>query len=190
MVTATGLAADCGLCQWRRVGARDRVPRPGGASHSAFPNERLWDWLRAGAIAALTGLYKRATERESWWGGVSLVGYDVYLLSLGLYPPEVVDDLKSRFRDAGFFGKDAGGLRYSDSVDEVGKRALKAMKQVRPELFNERNFDEAWSHGFGAKVKYAKSAVDIAGISIVFLRGTRPNGTDKAGWDGWEIEMG
>ncbi|KAF6237121.1 hypothetical protein HO173_004589 [Letharia columbiana] len=142
----------------------------------------------AGAIAALTGLYKRATEGGSWWGGVSLVGYNVYLLSLGLYPPEVVDDLKSRFRDAGFYGKGEGGLRHSDSVDEVGKRALSAMKQVRPELFAKENFDEAWSQGFGAKVRYAKSAVDIAGIRVGFSRGTRPNGTDEAGWDGWEVE--
>lgn len=142
----------------------------------------------AGAIAALTGLYKRATEGGSWWGGVSLVGYNVYLLSLGLYPPEVVDDLKSRFRNAGFYGKGEGGLRHSDSVDEVGKRALSAMKQVRPELFAKENFDEAWSQGFGAKVRYAKSAVDIAGIRVGFSRGTRSNGTDEAGWDGWEVE--
>ena len=143
----------------------------------------------AGAIAALTGLYKRATIGGSWWGGASLVGYNVYLLSLGLYPPEVVDELKLRFRDAGFYGKGEGGLRHNDSVNEVGKRALNAMKQIRPELFSERNFDEVWSQAYGAKVKYAKSAVDIAGIRIGFSRGTRPNGTDEAGWDGGGVEM-
>lgn len=142
----------------------------------------------AGAIAALTGLYKRATEGGSWWGGVSLVGYNVYLLSLGLYPPEVVDVLKSRFREAGFYGKGGGGLRHSDSVDEVGKRALNAMKQVRPELFDEKIYDEAWSQGFEAEVRYVKSAVDIAGIRVGFSRGTRPNGTDEANWDGWELK--
>ena len=78
----------------------------------------------AGAIAALTGLYKRATEGGSWWGGVSLVGYKVFLLSLDLYPLEVVDDLKSRFKAAGFYGEGDGGLRHSDSVNEVGRRTL------------------------------------------------------------------
>lgn len=142
----------------------------------------------AGAIAALTGLYKRATEGGSWWGGVSLVGYNVFLSSLGLYPPEVVDDLKSRFRGAGFHGKGDGGLRHSDSVNEVGRRALKAMKQLRPELFDESNFEEAWSHGFGARVRHVKSAVDVAGVRVGFSRGRRPNGTDEPSWDGWEME--
>ncbi len=63
------------------------------------------------------------------------------------------------------------------------------MKQVRPELFEEKNYDEAWSLGFRAEVKYVKSAVDIAGIKTGFSSGTRPNGTDEAGWDGWEFEM-
>lgn len=76
----------------------------------------------AGAIAALTGLYKRATEGGSWWGGVSLVGYDVFLQSLGLYPPEVLEPLKEEFKEAGFFGKGEGGLRHNDSVDAVGKK--------------------------------------------------------------------
>ena len=62
------------------------------------------------------------------------------------------------------------------------------MKQVRPELFDEKNFDEAWSQGFGARVSYVKSAVDIAGIRVGFARGTRPNGTDEASWDGCKVE--
>ena len=53
------------------------------------------------------------------------------VLSLGLYPPEVVEELKSRFRDAGFYGKEEGGLRHSDSVDKVGKRTLRSTKQVK-----------------------------------------------------------
>lgn len=48
----------------------------------------------AGTTAALTGLYKRATEGGSWWGGVSFVKYNIYVLSLGLYPPGVVEELK------------------------------------------------------------------------------------------------
>jgi crotonobetainyl-CoA:carnitine CoA-transferase CaiB-like acyl-CoA transferase len=42
-----------------------------------------------GAIAALTGVLKRATEGGSWWGGSSLVAYDMYLFRLGIYPEDV-----------------------------------------------------------------------------------------------------
>ena len=144
----------------------------------------------AGAIAALTGLYRRATEGGSWWGGVSLVGYDVFLLSLGLYEPEVLDPLKKEFASSGFYGKGDGGLRHNDSVDEVGKRALKAMKELRPGLFDKENCHEAWSKAYKADVKYVKSAVKIDGVGVGFARMTRPNGYDQGGWEGWEVDEG
>ena len=144
----------------------------------------------AGAIAALTGLYKRATEGGSWWGGVSLVGYDVYLLSLGLYEPEILESLKKEFGDAGFFGRGEGGLRHNDSVDEVGKRALKAMKELRPGLFDKNICHEAWSKAYKADVKYVRSAVKIDGVGVGFSRMTRPNGYDNGGWEGWEVDKG
>ncbi|KAL8783089.1 MAG: hypothetical protein Q9195_009495 [Heterodermia aff. obscurata] len=144
----------------------------------------------AGTIAALTGLYNRATKGGSWWGGVSLVGYDVYLMSLGLYEPQVLESLKEEFRVAGFFGAGVGGLRHNDSVDEVGKRALKAMRKQRPGLFNAENCHEAYSEPYNAQVKYVKSAVKIEGAGIGFDRMTRPNGHDKRGWGGWEVSEG
>ena len=144
----------------------------------------------AGAIAALTGLYNRATKGGSWWGGVSLVGYDVYLMSLGLYEPEVLEPLKEEFRVAGFFGAGEGGLRHNDSVDEVGKRALKAMRERRPGLFNAENCIEVYSEAYNAKVKYVKSAVMIEGVGIGFDRMTRPNGHDKGGWGDWDVVEG
>lgn len=42
-----------------------------------------------GAIVALLGLFNRATRGGSWWGGVSLVAYDMFLFRLGMYPDEV-----------------------------------------------------------------------------------------------------
>jgi crotonobetainyl-CoA:carnitine CoA-transferase CaiB-like acyl-CoA transferase len=42
-----------------------------------------------GVIAAMTGIWKRATEGGSWWGGSSLVAYDLFLFRLGLYPADV-----------------------------------------------------------------------------------------------------
>jgi hypothetical protein len=117
------------------------------------------------------GLYKRATERGSWWGGVSLVGYNVFLFSLGLYPPELIQELKTRFRSVGFNGKDEGGSKHSDSVDVIGKRALMAIKLENPHLFENGHYREAWSRGFGARIRYMRSAVDIEGVRVGFERG-------------------
>ncbi|KAI9654485.1 MAG: hypothetical protein M1821_006575 [Bathelium mastoideum] len=136
-----------------------------------------------GTIAALTGLYRRATEGGSWWGGVSLCQYDVFLQRLGLYPLEVQQDIKSR-HDKDFFE-----LRHADSVDEVGKRALRSMKRVHPELFEDEYCHESWAKSYGAKIRFVKPVVDIEGTWQGFLRQSRPNGTDEATWDGWEIDV-
>ena len=42
-----------------------------------------------GAIVALLGIWERSRRGGSWWGGVSLVGYDMFLFRLGMYPDEV-----------------------------------------------------------------------------------------------------
>ena len=60
------------------------------------------------------------------------MGYDVFLMKLGLYSPAMCAAIKEEFGAAGF-----EGLRHWDSVDEVGRRALKAMRGVRPGLFDE-----------------------------------------------------
>lgn len=54
---------------------------------------------------------------------MSLARYDIFLLRLGLYLPEVVDELKTRIKYAGFRGKEEGGLMHNDRVDAIGKRA-------------------------------------------------------------------
>jgi hypothetical protein len=135
-----------------------------------------------GAIAALTGLYHRATKGGSWIGRTSLCQYDVFLLNLGLYG----QDVKHRMRkehDKEFFD-----LRHSDSVDEVGGRALKTMKRVHPELFEEKLMQKAWSKGFGEEISWCRSPVSIEGVRVGFERASRPNGFDEATWEGWEVE--
>ena len=42
-----------------------------------------------GAIVAFLGVLERSRQGGSWWGGVSLVGYDMFLFRLGMYPDEV-----------------------------------------------------------------------------------------------------
>jgi hypothetical protein len=135
-----------------------------------------------GTIAALTGLYKRARYGGSYLGTTSLCQYDIYLLQLGLYDNRMMAQLRQQ-HDSDFFE-----LKHNDSVDEVGKRALKTMRRVHPELFDERHMQECFSRGFNAPVRTIKPVVDLEGTWNGFLRSSRPNGFDKPTWQDWEID--
>lgn len=143
-----------------------------------------------GCLAALSGLYKRATEGGSWNCRTSLCQYDVFLLGLGLLPEGEQNRLRKLFeqdKEDGFFG-----LRHSDSVDEVGKRALARMREVTPFLFEgDKMMHEGWSEGFGAEVRWPREAIEVEGIKVGHVRCARPNGWDSnekkgKGWEGWE----
>lgn len=136
-----------------------------------------------GTIAALTGLYKRAKYGGSYHGTTSLCQYDVFLLRLGLYSEELVRELR-KVHDPEFFE-----LRHSDSVDEVGRRALKTMQKTHPELFEAKHFHEAWSRGYNAAIKFVKPVATVEGTWNGFLRCSRPNGTDPPTWEGWEVDQ-
>jgi hypothetical protein len=135
-----------------------------------------------GTIAALTGLYQRAKHGGSYLGTTSLCQYDIYLLQLGLYDNTMMAQLRQQ-HDADFFK-----LRHNDSVDEVGKRALRTMRRMHPELFDQKHMQECFSQGFGASVRTIRPVVEIEGTWNGFLRSTRPNGFDKPTWDGWEVD--
>ncbi|KAF2194940.1 CoA-transferase family III [Zopfia rhizophila CBS 207.26] len=135
-----------------------------------------------GTIAALVGLYKRAKFGGSYLGTTSLCQYDIYLLQLGVYDGELMEQLRNA-HDKEFFE-----LRHHDSVDEVGKRALKTMRRMHPELFGERHMQECFSRGFKAKVRTVRPVVYIEGTWNGFLRSSRPNGFDDATWEGWEVD--
>ncbi|OLN94012.1 Formyl-CoA:oxalate CoA-transferase [Colletotrichum chlorophyti] len=135
-----------------------------------------------GAVAAMAGLYRRATEGGSWVCRTSLCQYDVFLLSLGAYPPEVQARLR-KTHDAAFFD-----LRHHDSVDEVSKRALRSVRRVHPGLFAEDLMHTAWSQGFDAEVRWPREAVDVGGLRVGHNRASRPNGADPASWEDWEVQ--
>lgn len=135
-----------------------------------------------GAIAALTGLLKRAKDGGSWIGRTSLCQYDVFLLQLGLYGSDVAEHMRST-HDQEFFD-----LRHADSVDEVGGRALKSMRRVHPELFADEMMQTAYSQGFNDDIKWVRTAVSVEGVNIGFERASRPNGFDNPSWDDWEVE--
>jgi hypothetical protein len=136
-----------------------------------------------GTIAALVGLFKRAKVGGSYVGTTSLVQYDIYLLQLGLYDDQMMARLREQHDDEFF------GLRHNDSVDEVGKRALKTMRRTHPELFEGRHMQECYSRGFGANVKTIKPVVDVEGYWNGFLRSSRPNGFDEPTWEDWEVDQ-
>jgi hypothetical protein len=135
-----------------------------------------------GTIAALTGLYLRSRDGGSYFGSTSLSQYDLFLLSLGLHSDSVQRKLRE-VHDEEFFA-----LRHSDSVDEVGKRSIRSMRRVTPELFAEANMGHIPCRGFGARVRFVKPVVSIEGTWNGWSRGPRPNGHDMAGWDDWEVE--
>ncbi|KAK3692565.1 CoA-transferase family III [Podospora appendiculata] len=133
-----------------------------------------------GAVAAMAGLYRRATQGGSWICRTSLCQYDVFVMSLGPLPAEEQERLR-QVHDADFFG-----LRHSDSVDEVGRRALLSMKRVAPHLFKDEMMHTAWSTGFGADLTWPREAIRVSGLRIGHVRAARPNGFDAPGWEDWE----
>lgn len=135
-----------------------------------------------GAIAALTGLFKRAKDGGSWVGRTSLCQYDVFLLGLGLYGEDVSKKMRDT-HDAEFFD-----LRHADSVDEVGGRALKSMRRCHPELFDASLMQKAYSRGFKEEIMWVRSAVSIEGVGVGFERASRPNGFDEPTWDNWDVD--
>ncbi|KAJ3559015.1 hypothetical protein NPX13_g9601 [Xylaria arbuscula] len=133
-----------------------------------------------GTIAALAGLYRRATKGGSWICKTSLSQYNLYLLSLGIYPEYVQDELR-RHHDVQFFA-----LRHNDSVDEVGKRALRSIRRLHPRLFADIMMQSVYSSGFGGIVRRPRESLDVQGLKIGHVRATRPNGFDPPSWEGWE----
>ena len=135
-----------------------------------------------GCVAALIGLHKRATEGGSWVGRTSLVQYDMFLLSLGLYPTEVQTHLRNSHSPEFF------KLRHDDSVDEIGRIALLSIKQLHPDLFGDDMVHESWSKGFNGILRWPRDALIIKGLRVGHLRTTRPNGFDAPSWEDWEIQ--
>ncbi|KAH8159572.1 hypothetical protein CIB48_g8679 [Xylaria polymorpha] len=135
-----------------------------------------------GTIGALSGIYRRATQGGSWIIRTSLSQYNLFLLSLGSYPTEVQDELRRR-HDPQFFA-----LRHSDSVDEVGKRALRSIRRLHPRLFADSVMQSTYSLGFGGIVRWPREALKVNGLRIGHVRATRPNGFDDPTWEGWEVD--
>ncbi|KAI5816936.1 CoA-transferase family III domain-containing protein [Pyronema omphalodes] len=132
-----------------------------------------------GAISALTGLYHRAQSGGSYWGKASLIQYDMYLMSLSPYTADVWKPILDA-QDPAF-----SELRYYDSVDHIGKTALKGLKQIAPWYWNEEEdqyLQEFECQGFGGKIKIVRPVVKMGKTKNGFNETSRPNGWDKPEW--------
>ncbi|KAK7421258.1 hypothetical protein QQZ08_010035 [Neonectria magnoliae] len=131
-----------------------------------------------GAIAALTGLYHRATQGGSWHGKASLLQYDLLLFKAGLYSEEVQEQMR---KDA---GEDFLALRHGHSVDQISGTAMRRMRVTCPEIFDNSGLLDTWySAAYRADVQAVLPVVQVDSLEIGFSRASRPNGTDKAQWD-------
>jgi hypothetical protein len=131
-----------------------------------------------GAIAALTGLYYRATAGGSWHGKASLMHYDLLLFKAGTYPQAVQQELRTRMGDSFL------SLTHSNSVDQISGTAMRCMQSQFPELFDREKLCEAWySKAYKADVVAVRPVVEIEDVEISFQRASRPNGSELPTWD-------
>jgi hypothetical protein len=146
-----------------------------------------------GAIAALTGLYHRAKTGGSYHGKASLMHYDLLLFAMGQYPDDVQEELRS-VQSADFFK-----LRHCDSVDRISSTVLKSMHERFPHLYlpagpeseGRKPLTELWSSGaYGADIEVVKPVAVIGGVDNHFVRSSRPNGSDRAVWEDFDVTEG
>ncbi|KAJ5342503.1 CoA-transferase family III [Penicillium brevicompactum] len=143
-----------------------------------------------GAIAALTGLYHRAKTGGSYHGKASLMHYDLLLFAMGQYPADVQEELR-KVQSEDFFK-----LRHCDSVDRISSTVLKSMQQRFPHLYQpagkefegRKPLTELWSsRAYGADVEVVKPVAVISGVDNQFVRSSRPNGSDRATWEDFNV---
>ncbi|KEY64155.1 hypothetical protein S7711_03449 [Stachybotrys chartarum IBT 7711] len=131
-----------------------------------------------GAIAALTGLYHRATSGGSWHGKASLLQYDLLLFRVGLLPDEVQAQLREQA------GKDFLALRHAHSVDQISGTALRQMRKNFDDFVDNPKYLDHWlAAKYNNKVSVVKPVAEIDGLDVSFKRATRPNGQDRPSWD-------
>ncbi|KAI9376190.1 CoA-transferase family III domain-containing protein [Aspergillus egyptiacus] len=140
-----------------------------------------------GAIAALSGLYHRAKSGGSYHGKASLMHYDLLLFAVGQYSRAVQEAMRAA-QPAEFFG-----LRHCDSVDRISSTVLNIMQGRFPHLYaapgSGESLTEKWySKAYGAEIEVVRPIAEIEGVDNSFTRASRPNGTDRACWEDFEVE--
>ncbi|RAO64325.1 uncharacterized protein BHQ10_000337 [Talaromyces amestolkiae] len=141
-----------------------------------------------GAIAALTGLYHRATKGGSYHCTSSLMQYDLLLFAIGQYSAETQDQLRKEQLPEFF------ALRHHDSVDRISATTLQMLRKRFPDLFvadssKSSPYTEKWfAEKYGEEIEVVKPVAKIEGVENGFVRASRPNGSDKPLWEDFEVD--
>ncbi|SPO04700.1 uncharacterized protein DNG_07385 [Cephalotrichum gorgonifer] len=118
-----------------------------------------------GAIAAMVGIYHRATRGGSWHGKTCLLQYDMLLFESGLYLENVKEMLKDTVEPEFL------ELRHAHSVDQISGAALQGMKKQFPRLFSDRRIFQKWyAAKYKAEVVSVRPVVEIQGALVEFQR--------------------
>lgn len=76
-------------------------------------------------------------------------------------------------------------LTHSHSVDQISKAAREMMmtRESAKGLFDKKYLETWWSQKYNEDVSVVRPVVEIEGVEIGFVRGSRPNGMDSASWE-------
>ncbi|KAJ5894116.1 CoA-transferase family III [Penicillium taxi] len=163
-----------------------------GHDHPVVPPFPISDYGTGcmGAIAALSGLYKRAKVGGSYHGKASLMHYDLLLFAMGQYSDEVKEELRAA-QPAEFFK-----LRHCDSVDKISSTVLRGMQSRFPHLYidpdtkaeGQKALTEKWfAHAYDAEIEVVRPVAVVAGVDNQFVRASRPNGVDRPNWEDFKV---
>ncbi|KAI0007516.1 CoA-transferase family III [Xylariaceae sp. FL0662B] len=132
-----------------------------------------------GAIAAMAGLYHRATQGGSWIGRTSMLQYDLLLRRAEGYSEKTQQKIRETV-DPAFLR-----MRYHNTVDEVSRAALASMEKQPGDFFAQPKLYQHWraAHYDNKIVRAVRPVVEIEEATVAHQRASRPNGSDKATWE-------
>jgi hypothetical protein len=104
-----------------------------------------------GAVGALLAIFNRAVDGGSYVVNVSLTGWNLWVQSLGQYPPALWKDMLEQHKPE----IEEFKIGHASNFDIVSKASIKSMKRLSPRLFDDKYVhvrdDGAWVQRPGEK---------------------------------------
>lgn len=140
-----------------------------------------------GVVGILNGLYKRNLEGGSYNVDLSLTQYDIFLLRLGLLPPQEQQRLKEEASKDENPETSLLKLRHHHDMTILIPKAVIFFKKLYPALFRKESFgvvESGWADG-GAKetMNYLKSPLELGNVDLSPSVGSYPIGTFAPDWN-------
>lgn len=133
-----------------------------------------------GAVGALLAIFNRAVDGGSYAVNVSLTGWNLWVQSLGQYPPDLWKKMLEQHKPE----IEEFKIGHVSNFDIVSKASIKSMKRLSPRLFDGKYMFKMAAPGFKGPVRSMRPVVEYNGISTGFEgRETRPNGYDGPRWN-------